>query len=236
MKLRNMKSKAVCIAIVFTLLSSAMVSATMVNMQRSTNIKLEEKQQQQMVRAVFTIHRLGGKQKIIRYISKEKIKELRTNNFNTKILKEICPPEVKAYLDNEFNSECEKLAGMTLDEISTKYPSLKPILRKIDLPTAIPLRDLVKENKKLSTNNEYNILCLVSGGGWGAIFPPYLPITPILIAGGYLAFTIDGLLGSGTYLATEVICIPFIGVSLFIPPLELFVAGLAGVTLVTILM
>jgi len=208
---------------------STAVSATMVNVQRPTHLKLEKKGQQ-MVKAIFTIYRLEGTKRIIKYIPKEKIKELQKNKFDIEILKEIYPPEVKTYFKNEFNNDYKKLADMTLDEINKKYPYLRAICRKSDLPKTTALKEIIKMHSKRS-NSPSDILCIVSAGGWGAVFPPYLPITPILAAYGYLVVTTTGLSGSLTTLASTLICVPFIGISLLIPPFVVIVTGLAGVAI-----
>ena len=78
-----------------------------------------------------------------------------------------------------------------------------------------------------------NMMCKVTGIGMGLLFPPFIPITPVLFAGvpGLILDT-DGLMGHWMHAVHLAIFIPFVGFSAYFSLPALFlIAGFAGVVI-----
>lgn len=77
-----------------------------------------------------------------------------------------------------------------------------------------------------------NIMCKVTGIGMGLLFPPFIPITPVLFAALGLLLGTDGLMGEWSHVVHLAIFIPFVGFSAYFAPPALFlIAGFAGVVI-----
>ncbi len=77
-----------------------------------------------------------------------------------------------------------------------------------------------------------NTMCKVIGIGAGILFPPFIPLSPILIAFPIVALTTQGLQGEWFHRTNIAIFIAFAGAPIYITPLPLFfIGGFAGVVI-----
>lgn len=162
----------------------------------------------------ITIHTLSGK-------------EQRTINVPTSLLNNItkppsceeilsyCSPETKNYINTLINKDVTKLSRLTMpfSRLSTSQ-----IERKSSLPSSKPTDDYF-----------INYLCEVKGIGILLLFPPFLPITPILWAG-LLILNTNGTMGEINQAVEQAVMMPFIGLSFWWVQAYFFV-GYAGIAI-----
>jgi len=93
------------------------------------------------------------------------------------------------------------------------------------------LKDLVEflEEKYGGDSIYMNTMCKVIGIGAGILFPPFIPLSPMLISFPVTALATQGLQGEWSHTVNIAIFIAFAGVPIYIPPLPLFIVlGYAG--------
>ena len=77
-----------------------------------------------------------------------------------------------------------------------------------------------------------NMMCKVTGFGMGLLLPPFIPVSPVLIAVLGLLLDTDGLMGHWAHVVHIAVFIPFVGLpAYFIPPAFFFIAGFAGIVI-----
>ncbi|MCD6448573.1 MAG: hypothetical protein J7L58_05990 [Thermoplasmata archaeon] len=77
-----------------------------------------------------------------------------------------------------------------------------------------------------------NMMCKVTGIGMGLLFPPFIPVTPVLFAALGILLSTDGLMGQWSHMVHLAIFIPFVGFpAYFAPPALFIIAGFAGVVI-----
>ena|GEM_PF-2786426 len=129
------------------------------------------------------------------------------------------------FLKNNVNLDHGKIVSILnlIDELTEdKIVGLKEINR---LVTAL--------QEEFGENSIYvNHLCEVKGIGGGLLLIPFLPITPLLFAGGVILLDTNGADGHWCHLVHIAIFIPFIGLPLYmLPPPTFVIIGYAGLAL-----
>ena len=93
------------------------------------------------------------------------------------------------------------------------------------------LKNLVEflEEKYGGDSIYMNTMCKVIGIGAGILFPPFIPLSSMLISFPVTALTTQGLQGVWSHTVNIAIFIAFAGVPIYIPPPPLFIIlGYAG--------
>ena len=93
--------------------------------------------------------------------------------------------------------------------------------------TSEEIKDFIKFLKeKYGEDSIYiNIMCKVIGIGAGILFPPFIPLSPVLISFPITALTTQGLQGDWSHFVQVAIFICFVGIPFYIPPFPLFIIG-----------
>ena len=97
--------------------------------------------------------------------------------------------------------------------------------------TGEEIKDFIKflEEKYGGDSIYMNTMCKVIGIGAGILFPPFIPLSPMLISFPITALTTQGLQGEWSHTVNIAIFIAFAGVPIYIPPPPLFIIlGYAG--------
>jgi len=87
--------------------------------------------------------------------------------------------------------------------------------------------------ERFGEGNVYvNTMCKVLGIGGGILFPPFIPLSPLVIATPIVLLDTDGLNGHWFHGVNVAIFIAFIGLPTYIAPLPLFIiVGFAGIAI-----
>jgi len=77
-----------------------------------------------------------------------------------------------------------------------------------------------------------NAMCKVAGIGGGILFPPFLPVSPVLIAFPITLLRATGLMRDWSHGVQLAIFISFVGLPLYITPPPIYIiAGVAGIVI-----
>ncbi len=130
--------------------------------------------------------------------------------------------DIRESVGDETNIMQDERVVMLLNELKEKNSD--GVLDKKEV------EELLELSKELfgDENVHVNGLCKVTGIGGGLVIPPYLPITPVLIAVGAILLDTEGTNGHWCHTVHLAIMIPFVGGPIFIPPYYVIIAGFAG--------
>ena len=130
--------------------------------------------------------------------------------------------DIQKSAENERDIMQDERVTMLLNELKEKNSD--GVLDKKEV------KELLELSKELfgDENVHVNGLCKVTGIGGGLVIPPYLPITPVLIAVGAILLDTEGTNGHWCHAVHLAIMIPFVGGPIFIPPYYVIIAGFAG--------
>lgn len=164
---------------------------------------------------MITVHTLHGKRNIQVEVPVEEVQSERIPSFE-EILSYL-PTDEATRITQQFEQDKQTLSTQMQEHVST----LNIIEGRLK-NTALG---------RMLADREYfvNYLCSVKGVGLLFLFPPFLPITPILWAG-LLIINTNGMNGEINEGVEQAIMMPFIGLSAWWVQMYVF-AGFAGVAI-----
>ena len=186
--------------------------------------KLEKISSLEQEKVIITLHKTDGKERIEVYLSRETTELIRSNFKEVDII-ELLPEEYKIRVLQIINKELNKMTSMSIEEFNN--PVFNLLSKKKGIDKSDTLVDLAES---LAINETYvNVLCTVKGVGLLLLFPPFIPITPILYAG-LLILNTNGLMGMWNETADHAVMIPFVGLSLWLSGVTV-IQGISGLVI-----
>jgi len=218
--------KIISILLIFMILAPISVLSKQVDFEKQkneTNTNIENE-------ITITIYKINGVEKIKTKISNEHLSKLKTNPLDIDLI-EILPKNTKEYVNKILDEEYTKLKNMKIFEVIDKKPIFSHFIKQAGLKKHMSLSE-AKELLLERTDEDryyYNALSYVKGVGLLLLFPPYIPITPVLFAG-LLIMNTRGVMGSWNETLDKAFMIPFVGLSVWASGAYVF-AGFSGFTI-----
>lgn len=178
------------------------------------------------VKAVFMIHKFDGDtEKIVGYLSVEQAELFRSKDVDADAIEEMLPDDVKSCVEKAINEAYQEISTMTVKDV--RNPLVSMLSKRLGVEEDASLGELA-EMLGNSGAVYVNAVCKVIGIGLLLLFPPFIPVTPLLFAT-FSVVTTEGTMGEWTHGAVLVFCMPFVGVSVYLLPQPMFVfTGFAG--------
>ena len=198
-------------AFVVFMLLSVQCSAT-VNKNASEETSIEETVEYEQV--VITIHTLRAKERITVQIPCEDLNAEQIPSYE----------QLLSYIPEEQRNEI-------MQRMESDKQALSSRMQKMPVLNLLKGRLENTASGNIVTDAEYfvNYLCSVKGFGLLLLFPPFLPITPILCAG-LLIINTNGTNGEINKAVEQAIMMPFIGFSVWWVQAYVF-SGFAGIAI-----
>ncbi len=162
----------------------------------------------------------------MRCLPKETIEMIRSNLEDVDLV-EILPDDIKTSVEQMMDEEKEKLSTMSIGDFSSRNLIISILCKNDGLDETMPFSELATTSDY--NNTHINALCTVQGFGILLLFPPFIPITPILYAGLLILHT-NGTMGEWSSGVEHAFMMPFIGLSIWISGLYMFV-GVSGLVI-----
>ena len=178
------------------------------------------------VKVIITLHTTNGKERLMRCLPKETIEMIRSNLEDVDLV-EILPDDIKTSVEQMMDEEKEKLSTMSIGDFSSRNLIISILCKRYGLDETMPFSELATTSDY--NNTHINALCTVQGFGILLLFPPFIPITPILYAGLLILHT-NGTMGEWSSGVEHAFMMPFIGLSIWISGLYMFV-GVSGLVI-----